>query len=301
MATNDGKVTQKLSPLLGESVAIEELRDFIVGVSLLDRPVLLLGDAGTGKELAARKIHAVGRSARAPFVVVDCGELSESEVEDVLFDPGGDGRQYGVLRQQSGATCYLSRIEHLSRNLAQRLIRFLDEEPADPETHPRLVLGSEFSYDELYEGQILDPEFLDRISQIRMRIPPLRDRAEDVPILCHYQLWLNAGNEELEDLWREFQEAVLPGLQHYPWPGNVNELNAMVREFCLGIYEEPCEIDEADVEEDDEVIEDPAAYLAAELSRLYAEFTETLELEQALGRSDMVLLPDTDREADHVH
>ncbi|MCA8962703.1 MAG: sigma 54-interacting transcriptional regulator, partial [Planctomycetes bacterium] len=100
---SDGKTAHKISPLLGESAAIEQLRDFIVGVSLLHRPVLLTGDEGTGKELAARKIHAVGRTASSPFVIVPCDRLTESEIDELLFDLAGDGESTGILRYPTGA------------------------------------------------------------------------------------------------------------------------------------------------------------------------------------------------------
>ncbi len=293
--SREGKTSHKLSPLLGESAAIEQLRDFIVGVSLLNRPVVLFGDEGTGKELAARKIHAVGRTAHAPFEIADCTQLTERELEERLFACEDATIRAGLLQRDDSATVYLAHIEHASPWLLRELLRFLLDDRQGLEATPRLVFGSEFSYEELIGGDVLDLAFIDAISQIRVTIPPLRERVEDIPILCHYQMWLHTDSTELDERWEDFKENVLPGLMHYPWPGNVNELNALIHEFCTGVVD-------YDVEYESEVcresISDPAAFLAGEFERCHAELIETLHIEQALGRVDMVLLPETDREYD---
>ena len=105
---------RKVSPLLGESVAIERLRDFVVGVSLIGGPVLLSGGVGTGKDLSARKIHAVGRTARAPYIRVSCRRFRESELEFLLFGNNDKHGCGGLLGSRSGSTCQISSAEHQS-------------------------------------------------------------------------------------------------------------------------------------------------------------------------------------------
>jgi len=223
---------KKLSPLLGESPAIENLREFIVGVSLLDLPVLLLGDSGTGKDLAARKIHAVGRTARAPFVKANPELLNESEFEELLFDSMGDGRESGVLRSRLGSTCYIPGVEQLSPHISRELLRHLMDDRYRGESSCRLLFGSEYSFDDLRSGGLVEAALLEQISRLKLAILPLRERVEDIPILCHYQIWLNTAQADYDACWIHFRDNVLPGLMKYPWPGNVGELEELMHAYC---------------------------------------------------------------------
>ncbi|MCA8962374.1 MAG: hypothetical protein KDC38_17740, partial [Planctomycetes bacterium] len=200
-------------------------------------------------------------------------------------------------RYPTGATCYLSQIHHATPQTCRRLIRYLEDERNQSESSARLILGSEFTYEELYEGGILESDFLDLAAQVRVRIPALRERVEDIPILCHYQLWLHCDPAELEERWSEFRTEVLPGLLDYPWPGNVDELNALICEFCGDGYEEEESGDEAWAATPVTVV-DPVAFLAEEFTRYHAELVELIRLEQTFGRNDLVLLPETDRGID---
>lgn len=283
---------RKASPLLGESPAIQELRDFIVGVSLLNEPVLLTGGAGTGKELAARKIHAVGRTARAPFHKISCVEFRSDELETLLLGDPAAGVE-GVLTTSTGGTCYLAGVEHLSRSLMQKMINLLIAERQGDGAQPRLIAGSRFSLDQLHDERVLDNEFLDLISGYHMFIPPLRDRIEDIPVLCSYQVWLHANQAEYDDRWASFQQDLLPQLIGYSWPGNVSELNEVVTR----VLEDPEEGAVLNLQELVGVAPPETfdgAYLSRCLDELYRELKATLELEQLSGRSDLVI-PSTTR------
>ncbi|MGE3163391.1 MAG: sigma 54-interacting transcriptional regulator [Planctomycetota bacterium] len=283
----------KASPLLGDSLAIQELRDFIVGVSLLDDPVLLTGAQGTGKELAARKIHAVGRTARAPFQSIRCDQVASADVETILF---GSPSAAGLLGQSAGGTCYLAGVEHLSFALMQRLSRHLIE-PSVPSVdgysaRTRLILGSCFELRELQEGCFLDASFLDLVSCYHIDIPRLRDRLEDVPILCSYQIWLHCAGAEYERCWEGFRDEVLPDLLSYSWPGNVAELNDVVASYCRG------ELRELGAEACAAVPRAAAGhhealYVARCLDDLHQELLSVIELEQLTGRHDLLLASST--------
>lgn len=211
---------------------MDGLRDFIVGVSLMHRPVLLLGARGTGKLLAARKIHAVGRTAQAPFVHVDCSMNSEKDLDEILFDPSGDGVSTGLLFSRSGVSCYLSHIECLTPLLERALLRHVMDERQEGDRCTRVIAGSHYSMTDLIDGQLADLALLEELSRYRTEIPPLRDRVEDIPILCHYKLWLKTPSSRYDEVWESFQSDMLPCLLHYPWPGNINELNQLVESYC---------------------------------------------------------------------
>ncbi|MEM7167304.1 MAG: sigma 54-interacting transcriptional regulator, partial [Planctomycetota bacterium] len=269
---------RKASPLLGDSPAIKELRDFIVGVSLLTEPVLLTGPSGTGKSLSARKIHAVGRTARAPFIRVGCEQFTESELDKLLFD--GDDLQDlgGLLGSRSGGTCYLSGIEKLPPSIVERLTQYLAAS-RKCEEQPRLIFSSRFPREELLEDNLVDATFVELASPFHIWIPPLRDRIEDIPVLCSYQLWMNTPVADYEGRWSCFQEDVLPSLISYPWPGNVNELNGVVRNYCddeAVSFSVPELVDIPD--------EVPASeFFAQQLEIFYAELLGVLETDGHAG------------------
>lgn len=279
----------EICPLLGESSAIEGLRDFIVGVSLIHQPVLILGAKGTGKSLAARKIHAVGRTAQAPFIHVDCSTTDERDLEEILFDPCGDGVMTGVLHSKVGATCYLSHVESLSPLLERALLRHVLDHRNEGDRCTRLIFGSHYEYGDLAEGELIDPALFELISRYRTVIPPLRERVEDIPILCHYQLWLRMPNEKYPAAWESFQREMLPCLIHYPWPGNVDELNQLVRSYCDEQAHEALEEIGPEL--------DAAEYLARQFRRWAQEFEREITSGQWKGWTEGDAEVTTDEEA----
>ncbi|MEE8141599.1 MAG: sigma 54-interacting transcriptional regulator [Planctomycetota bacterium] len=287
-----GRVTgtlRKIAPLLGESTAVECLREFIVGVSLLPQPVLLTGESGTGKGLAARKIHAVGRTARLPFIKISCANLATEELEQLLFGGVEGGQLSGVLRLEEGSTCYLSGVECMPNSLVKLLYEYLLAN-SDKEG-PRLIFSSELPFHDLLEGRILDSRFLELISVYHMCISPLRERVEDIPVLCHYQVWLNTTAEEYSHCWERFEKEILPEMLSYPWPGNVAELIEVISEYCA------LEKDQLSRESSD-ALQNPEhamqEFLREEFEQLYQELLLHLELEDLTGRTDLVLHPGLD-------
>lgn len=276
---------RKASPLLGDSPAIKELRDFIVGVSLLTEPVLLTGPPGTGKSLSARKIHAVGRTARAPFIRVGCEQFTEAELDKLLFDGDDLNDLGGLLGSRSGGTCYLSGIDNLPPTIIERLTQYLVGSRKSEE-QPRLIFSSRFAREELMDEGVLDGTFVELCSPFHIWIPPLRDRIEDIPVLCSYQLWMNTPVADYEGRWSCFQEDVLPSLLSYPWPGNVNELNGVVRNYC-----DDDEV-EFDVPELAPVPDEMSAaeYFAQQLETFYAELLGALDRDSQGGETQIPFL-----------
>ena len=277
--------------MLGESFAIEELRDFIVGVSILPDPVLLTGGKGTGKSLAASKIHAVGRTACLKHLQLDCDDCDAGELERVLF--GGEGDQPGALNSPDTSSCYLSRIEALTPRLVDRLTQHLMTPVANGAVRPRIVFGSRYDLSQLLERGEIDSAFLDLISRYSVRIPPLAERIEDIPILCSYQIWLNSPPEEYDERWDDFQEYILSDLLTYPWPGNVSELIEVIRSYC-GLAPGETEAWERPVSEESTPSRAPAGsqdalFLQQAFQLFYEEFLTTIELEQLSGRHDIVI------------
>ena len=279
---------RRVSPLLGESSAIEELRDFIVGVSLRCDPVLLTGDAGTGKGLAAQKVHAVGCTSRAPFMRVSCQRFQTHEIEQLLFGREPGGRRSGILGSRSGSTCYLAGIEYLPPPISSLLGEYLVSGESRQPGRPRLLCSSRFDLQDLMNHGLHDSRFLDAISTYHMRIPPLRERPEDIPVLSSYQIWLRTPEDEYEGCWQAFEEDLLDDMLSYPWPGNVTELNGFVKAFCRNSGKRFRLSGGGPMEGASQ-----ARFLREELEDFYQELLDQLALESLSGRGDIVLPPDT--------
>lgn len=201
-------------PLLGESRAIEALREFIIAVSLREDPVLVTGAVGTGKSLAAGKIHAIG-----PHATLPCHRLEAEELDTVLLDAllvaGGDLPPGALLVRNA---------ERLRPGAAARLAGHIDRRGL----LPRVLLTSRHAPGEVAWDKVrragLDPEG----SGLAHVIPPLVERREDIPAISRYQVWLHTIPDVFEARWDAFEDRVLPRLVERAWPGNVAELIGFV-------------------------------------------------------------------------
>lgn len=206
-------------PLLGASRAVDELRDFIVSVSLREEPVLITGPPGVGKSLAAGKIHAIGPCSASPCWVADAGVWSAEAIDMAL-----SGRD-----RVGPGTIYVREATDLDARSARTLVRAIEGG-----TRTRLVLGGcgdpfDPEWDELRAAGLLDA------TPYWHAIPALRERREDVPILSRYQVWLNSLPDEFEARWDRVRSELMPTLLDHSWPENVRELNVVLGEHCGGI------------------------------------------------------------------
>jgi transcriptional regulator with PAS, ATPase and Fis domain len=200
--------------------------------------VLLHGESGTGKELAARAIHAASPRARGPFVPVDCGALPESIIESELFGhekgafTGATGAR-GLFRMAQGGTLFLDEVGEIPASVQAKLLRALQEkeirpvgaaraEPVDirvvAATHrdlPQMVADGRFRQDLFY-----------RLNVVRLALPPLRDRREDIPLLAHHFIAKHGGARAAAVTGIEDDALAL--LAGSDWPGNVRELENVI-------------------------------------------------------------------------
>ena len=205
--------------LIGEAPAIQEVYKMIGRLATNDVPALILGERGTGKQLVARTIHeSSGRSAR-PFVALDCESMPESVLESSLFD-------------REGGSVYISAIERMPALLQSRLTRALTSDRTDESAaHPRVFAASEADLAEGLRSGSLRRELHDVLSVITLRLPPLRERPSDIPLLVRH--FIQRLNDELSRTIRGMDDQVLRRLQEHPWPGNVGELERVVKRACI--------------------------------------------------------------------
>jgi two-component system, NtrC family, response regulator AtoC len=229
-----------LENIIGESPALREVLDTIRQVAPSSASVLIEGESGTGKELAAHAIHNLSRRHKAKFVVVHCAALSLQLLESELFGhekgafTGASERRIGRFEQASGGTIFLDEIGEIDPNTQVKLLRVMGEDHAFERVggnqtlraDVRVVVATNKNLEKLVqEGKFRDDLFF-RLNVVRITMPPLRERKEDIPLLVHGFLrhFCKANDKQLLDLAPDAMNALLA----YNWPGNVRELRTAI-------------------------------------------------------------------------
>jgi two-component system, NtrC family, response regulator HydG len=236
--------------LLGRSAAIRRIRELIAAVGPTDTTVLVLGESGTGKELVAQAIHQASPRRDRPFLTVDCGSLVESLCESELYGhvrgafTGAIATRPGRFELARGGTVFLDEIANMTPAMQAKLLRVLQEREVVPvggsEAIPvdvRVIAATNRDLDaEVRQGRFREDLFY-RLSVVRIAIPPLRARQEDIPLLAE-GLLQRLSRRRLLPAKRMTAEAIDSMLRH-DWPGNVRELeNQLERAMVLARGEE---------------------------------------------------------------
>jgi two-component system response regulator HydG len=228
--------------LLGNSPPMEKLYRILSKVAVTTHPVLILGEAGTGKELVARAIHANGPSAALPFVPVDCGSLLPELVEGELFGyakggiPGALRSKTGLLSSPDGGTVFLDEIGELTLDLQARLLRALQEKQVRPvgggpplPIRARILAATNRDIETMVSNGSFRKDLYFRLNVVSLRVPPLRERKSEIPLLAAYLLDRARRDSGLA---YSFSDDSLHMLMAYDWPGNVRELEHAVDRAC---------------------------------------------------------------------
>jgi DNA-binding NtrC family response regulator len=215
---SDGSVLMK--KLIGSSPAMERLREDILDLGQADSHVLIDGETGTGKTLVAHALHAVGPRAGRKFVTISCAAYSEDTLADRLFGPVASGAALPLVEEARGGTLCLEDIEALSHSLQARLLTFINEQGTPPET--RIVaICNEHAPDKTVEDA-LRPDLYYRLGAMKITLPPLRTRGEDILTLFTRMSEQFAEEYGCDAPQVTAQEAAQ--LLQAPWPGNVRQL-----------------------------------------------------------------------------
>jgi DNA-binding NtrC family response regulator len=225
--------------IVGRSARLEELVAKVRLVAPAKATVLIEGESGTGKELIAQALHQASPRARAPFIAVHCAALSESLLESEIFGhergafTGATERRIGRFEAADHGTLFLDEIGEISPAIQVKLLRFLETKAIERvggskpiELDVRLVAATNRSLEQqVREGKFREDLFF-RLNVVRLVVPPLRDRVDDIPLLLAHYLKLFSAENGLPVL--EVEPGALRTLQAYRWPGNIREL----RNFC---------------------------------------------------------------------
>ena len=229
--------------LLGRSPAMERLRAMIRKLARSQAPVYISGESGTGKELVARLIHAQGPRADRPFVPVNCGAIPAELMESELFGhrkgsfTGAVSDKEGLFQAAEGGTLFLDEVADLPLSMQVKLLRAIQEKAVRPvgaarevPVDVRILSATHQDLGELVARGAFRQDLYYRINVIELRVPPLRERREDIPLLAEHILRRLAGEGEPPRLSPE----ALARLQAHPFPGNVRELeNVLERAVTL--------------------------------------------------------------------
>ena len=224
-----------VQPLIGQSPAIEQLLQQIQQIAGLDTTVLLEGESGTGKELVAGIIHASSPRAKRPFFEVNCGALSEQLLESTLFGyekgafTGAAKATPGYLEQADGGTLFLDEVADMSPKLQSSLLRALQERSfqrlGGTRLHTsdfRLICACNRCLADEVRQKTFREDLYYRINVVALRIPPLRERGEDILALALY--FLELFNRKFDKQVGPFTPDAIRLLEDFAWPGNVRQL-----------------------------------------------------------------------------
>jgi DNA-binding NtrC family response regulator len=233
--------------IVGVSKALQDVLHLVEQVAASDCCVLIEGESGTGKELIARRICAQGRRADQPFIPVNCAGISESLFESQFFGhvrgafTGAEQSMLGVIRTADGGTVFLDEISEIPLSLQPKLLRALQEQEVMPVGKPipvkvdaRFLAATNHNLAEMVRRGTFRRDLYHRLNIVRIVLPPLRQRPEDVPVLLDHFLQLAAKAYHRPPV--VLCERVRETLARYPWPGNVRELAAWVeRLYATGL------------------------------------------------------------------
>lgn len=267
----DGAAASRMPDALGGSEAFLLFQERLSRAAKVDRPVLLLGERGTGKELAARRLHYLSRRWDGPLVTLNCAALAPTLIESELFGHEA-GAFTGAIRQRTGrfeqadeGTLFLDEVGSIPMQAQEKILRVVEyghfervggSRPVD--VNVRIVGASNVNLADLAAAGDFKPDLLDRLSFEVLFLPPLRERLGDILMLASHF----ASRMAHEIGWRdlpEFSEAAVAAMESYGWPGNVRELKN-VAERAVYRADSPL-IDDIVFNPFDESLENGAGYL----------------------------------------
>ena len=225
---------------LGQSEIFLDFQERLSRVAPINRPVLILGERGTGKELAASRLHYLSQRWQGPFVALNCSALAASLIESELFGyekgafTGAEQRRLGRFEAAHNGTLLLDEIGNIPMEVQEKILRVVEYNTFERvggsqsvEVDVRIIAATNANLKVLAANELFKQDLLDRLSFEVLFLPPLRERREDILLLANHF----AGRMAVELGWDEiphFSPEAADALERYPWPGNVRELKNVV-------------------------------------------------------------------------
>jgi len=236
------KSKQGYGGLVGRAPEMERLYRIIAKAANSSHPVLILGESGTGKEMVARSIHYSGLFRDKPFIPVDCGSLVPTLIESELFGyvkgafTGADQAKDGLLAIAEGGTVFLDGVGELPVDLQAKLLRAIQEKEIRPvgstrriPINVRILAATNRDLEQAVTEGAFRRDLYFRLNVLSLRIPPLRERREDIPLLIAHFMERASRSSKQEKI---FSGDALKAMLAYDWPGNVRELENCLERTC---------------------------------------------------------------------
>jgi two-component system nitrogen regulation response regulator GlnG len=209
-----------------------------------DVPVLITGESGTGKELVARAIYQHGARAQAPFLAINCAAIPDALLESELFGhekgafTGAERRRIGKFEQCSGGTLFLDEVGDMAPATQAKVLRLLQEQAFERvggnetvRTDARIIAATHRDLEAWSARGNYRPDLYYRLGVFTIHLPPLRERADDLPLLVQH--YVHRFSPELGREVREIAPEAMERLRAYPWPGNIRELQSVLKRALL--------------------------------------------------------------------
>jgi DNA-binding NtrC family response regulator len=230
--------------LLGTSPSMQQLFEQIRRVAPFKSNVLISGESGTGKELVSRAIHVLSPYCNGPFIAINCSALPRDLVESQLFGhekgafTGASARHQGFFEAANGGTLFLDKISELPLESQAKLLRVLESRQVMRlgstsrfEVNVRLLAATNDNLQQAVDEDRFREDLFYRINVLRIMLPPLRERSEDIPLLVRIFLDQFASDNDVDP--RPIDPQVIEQMQRYDWPGNVRELKNMCERLAV--------------------------------------------------------------------
>lgn len=231
------------SEMIGSSPGMVEIYKTVSKVAPTDATVVIEGETGTGKELVARMIHRFSKRAAQPFVPVDCSSIPAALIESELFGAmkgaftGADRDRIGVFEAAHKGTVFLDEIGDIELSFQVKLLRFLQEREIRPvgssrekKVDVRVIVATNRDLQKMVEEEKFREDLWFRLNVVRLTLPPLRERRNDVPLLAHF--FLGKYNERYNRNVK-LTDSGLRALKDFTWPGNVRQLQHLIERLTI--------------------------------------------------------------------
>ena len=232
--------TKEVYEALGQSESFLDFQEHLSHAAAVNRPILLIGERGTGKEMAATRIHYLSPRWQGPFVALNCSALAPSLIESELFGheagsfTGAAGRRTGRFESANGGTLFLDEIGNIPLEVQEKILRAVEYGTFERvgsskpiEVDVRIVGATNADLQKLADDGEFMTDLLDRLSFDVLVLPPLRERLDDIPLLANHfaaRMAYELGRQEVPEITPEAMER----LETFAWPGNVRELKNVV-------------------------------------------------------------------------
>lgn len=244
MPHESSAIADDADTLVGVSQPMQEVYKMVGRVAPQDGIVLIRGESGTGKELVARAIFHHSRRCDGPYLAINCAAIPETLLEGELFGhekgafTGADRRRIGRFEQCNGGTLFLDEIGDMPLLTQAKILRVLQEQQFERvggtetiRTDVRLITATNRPLESMVAAGQFREDLYYRLNVFTIALPPLRQRVDDLPFLVRH--FLDRFNREMDREVREISPETLQILSHYPWPGNLRELQSVLRQALL--------------------------------------------------------------------